>query len=131
MMTDPIGDLLTRLRNAQMARLESASVPYSKMKEAILRVIAKEGFVRNIEVIGEGVRKQLVVALKYTGRRVPVISGLKRVSSPGRRVYRSSDNLTDLKPGMGVAILSTPKGVMTDLSARESRVGGEVLCQIW
>ncbi len=130
-MTDPIADLLTRIRNAQQARHETTAIPYSKLKESILKVVAAEGYTAGYEVIGEGVRKQLVVALKYTGVRQPVITGLKRVSSPGRRVYRRSDDLADLKPGMGIAILSTPQGIMTDRQAKDSIVGGEVICQIW
>lgn len=131
MMTDPIADLLTRLRNAQAAHHVTTSIPYSRLKENILRVISEEGYVHSCEVIGEGTRKQLVVALKYTGQNEPVISGLRRVSKPGRRVYRGYDELAKLKPGMGYAILSTPRGVMTDKNAREARIGGEVLCQVW
>jgi small subunit ribosomal protein S8 len=131
MMTDPIADLLTRLRNAQAACHETTTIPYSRLKENILRVIGEAGYVQTYDAVGEGVRKQLVVTLKYTGLNEPVISGLKRVSSPGRRVYRGYDNLTDLKPGMGCAVLSTPRGVMTDDKARELRAGGEVLFQIW
>ena len=130
-MTDPIADLLTRLRNAQQARHEAMTAPHSKLKENILRVIMRFGYVKNVEVVGEGVRKQLVTTLKYTDRKEPVISGIRRVSKPGRRVYRGTDQLGDLKPGLGAVILSTPKGVMTDQEAREAKVGGEILCQIW
>jgi small subunit ribosomal protein S8 len=131
MMTDPIADLLTRLRNAQAAHRDTTMIPYSRVKENILRVINNEGYVRTYEVIGEGTRKQLVVTLKYTRSNEPVISGLKRISKPGRRVYRGCDDLDDLKPGMGCTIISTPRGVMTDKAARESHAGGEVICQIW
>ncbi len=130
-MSDPIADLLTRLRNASRAGQETTTVPYSSFKENILRVIGEVGFIKNVEVIGEKARKQLVVTLRYVGYKDPVITGLKRVSKPGRRVYRGSKDLADLKPGMGSVLLSTPQGVMTDDQARTAGVGGEVLCQIW
>lgn len=130
-MTDPIADLLTRIRNALGARQEATNIPYSKFKEGIVQVIAKEGFIRGFEVVGEGPRKQIVVSLKYIGRRQSVISGLRRVSRPGRRVYRGVTGLEEMRPGMGAALISTPQGIMTERQAKEAKVGGEILCQIW
>lgn len=130
-MTDPIADLLTRIRNAQLARHESTLIPFSKLKESIVQVMAREGFIKGHEVVGEGPRKQLVISLKYIGRKQPVISGLRRVSRPGRRVYRKADDLSGLRPAMGAALISTPQGIMTERQALEQNVGGEVLCQIW
>ena len=130
-MTDPIADLLTRIRNAQQARHDSTNIPYSQLKENIIKTLSAEGFIKGYEVVGEGLKKQLVVQLRYVGRRKPVISGLRRVSKPGRRVYRHKDLLADFRPGMGVALISTPKGVMTERQATEANVGGEVLCQVW
>lgn len=130
-MTDPIADLLTRIRNAQQARHDSTVVPYSQLKENIVQVMAREGFIRGHEVVGDGARKQLVITLKYVGRKQPVISGLKRVSRPSRRVYRGVKGLGALRPAMGAALISTPQGVMTERQALESKLGGEVLCQIW
>ena len=130
-MTDPISDLLTRIRNAQQARHETTLIPYSKLKESVVQAMAREGFIRGHEVVGEGARKQLVVALKYVGRKQPVISGLKRVSRPGRRVYCGVKDLASHRPGMGAALISTPRGVMTERQALEAKLGGEILCQIW
>ena len=101
------------------------------MKESIVQVMAREGFIRGHEVMGEGSRKQLAVGLKYVGRKQPVISGLKRVSRPGRRVYCGAKDLLGLRPAMGAALISTPQGVMTERQASEAKLGGEVLCQIW
>ena len=130
-MTDPIADLLTRIRNAQQAHHDSTNIPYSRLKENIIKALSAEGFIKGYEVVGEGVRKQLVVLLRYIGRRTPVISGLRRVSKPGRRVYRHKALLADFRPGMGIALISTPQGIMTERQATEANVGGEVLCQVW
>jgi len=133
-VTDPIADMLTRMRNALMASHQVVSVPSSKIKLAIARIMVEEGFVETFEEAADGAHKTLRVKLKYTGERRerrPVISGLKRISSPGRRVYVNKGDIPRVRSGMGVAILSTPKGVMTGMRARKMGVGGEVICQVW
>lgn len=130
-MSDPIADMLTRLRNAAMARHAAVVMPSSKMKEAIAAILVREGFVQNYEVMADGVKKTLRVQLKYTPERTPVLTGLKRVSRPGRRVYSGRDEIPLVLSGMGIAIVSTPKGVMTGKEARRQGVGGEVLAFVW
>ena len=129
MMTDPISDMLTRIRNASKELKETTSVPYSKLKENIISILASEGFIRGFEVVGES-RKDIVVYLKYTPRKEKVITEITRVSKPGKRVYVSVDKMRPVKNGFGVAIISTPKGVMSDKSAREQHIGGEWLCTV-
>jgi len=131
MLNDPIADLLTRIRNAAHAGHETVCLAHSKMKESIARLLAREGFVTDVEAVGEGVRRQLVITLKYTSARKPVFTELARASTPGRRVYRAHKELKPLRQGVGLSILSTPKGVMTDADARSQGVGGEVLCTMW
>jgi small subunit ribosomal protein S8 len=130
-MTDPVGDLLTRIRNGQSARLDSVTVPASRMRSNVLDVLQREGYIRGWfeEELRKGV-KELRVELKYDNGK-PVIKEIKRVSTPGRRVYSSVSDLKPHRQGLGVSILSTPQGVMTDSSAREKNVGGEVLCQVF
>lgn len=128
---DPIADMLTRIRNGIERRMPSITVPASKMKIAIARILKEEGFIRDFEVMQDGPQGTLRVWLKYTEQRQPVISGLQRVSRPGRRIYTSRDNIPLVLSGMGVAILSTPKGVLSGKRARRLGVGGEVLCYIW
>ena len=131
-MTDSIADLLTRIRNALQVRHEAVAIPYSKLKEAILGVLVEEGYLKGSEAVGEGVRKQLVAQLKYRAAEAPVISGLKRISRPGRRVYRGADGLLDMAGGgLGATLVSTSQGIMTHRKAREARLGGEVLCHVW
>ena len=130
-MSDPIADMLTRLRNAAMARHAVVTMPSSKMKEAIAAILVREGFVQNYEVMADGAKKVLRLQLKYTPERQPVLTGLKRVSRPGRRVYSGRDEIPLVLSGMGVAIMSTPKGVMTGKEARRQGVGGEVLAFVW
>ena len=133
-VNDPIADMLTRMRNALMAGHQVVSVPSSKIKLDIARIMVEEGFVEAFEEAADSGHKTLRMKLKYTGvrrERRPVISGLKRVSSPGRRVYVSKGDIPWVRSGMGVAILSTPKGVMTGMRARQMGVGGEILCQVW
>jgi small subunit ribosomal protein S8 len=130
MMTDPIADLLTRVRNAQRAHKKTVTVPFSRSKEAILKVFADEGYVGDVAVEGEGAARQLRVTLKYFQGR-GVIESIERVSRPGLRIYRGKDELPKIKAGLGVAIISTPKGVMTDRAARALGQGGEVLCTIY
>jgi small subunit ribosomal protein S8 len=126
-MTDPIADMLTRIRNAQMAEKVAVSMPSSKLKVSIAKVLKAEGYIDEFAVRENGGKAQLDIALKYYAGR-PVIERIERVSKPGLRVYKGTDDLPRVMNGLGVAIVSTPKGVMTDRSARASNVGGEVLC---
>lgn len=128
--TDPIADLLTRIRNANRAGLSSVKIPYSTMKEAVVRVIADEGFLSSIDVVGTGTEKHLIVGLKYTADRRPVMTDVQRVSRPGLRVYVGHEEITQVRRGLGISVISTPKGVMTDAAARKSKVGGEILCTV-
>jgi small subunit ribosomal protein S8 len=130
-MTDPIADMLTRLRNAAMARHAFVAMPSSKMKEAIAAILKSEGFIQDFEVLADGVKKTLRIQLKYTTERQPVLTGLKRISRPGRRVYSGREDIPLVLSGMGIAIVSTPKGVMTGKDARRQGVGGEVLAFVW
>ncbi len=130
MMTDPISDLLTRLRNAQRADKQQVAIPYSKAKEAILKVFADEGFVGDIQVEGEAASRKLVVQLKYFEGKA-VIENVERISRPGLRIYRGKDELPRINAGLGVAVISTPQGVMSDRAARAIGQGGEVLCKIY
>jgi small subunit ribosomal protein S8 len=131
MMTDPIADMLTRVRNASRAGLETAQIPYSKMKESVLKVLVQEGFLANMQVAGEGTQKALVVGLKYADRDTRVLTGLSRVSRPGRRVYLGHEDLRTVRGGLGVTILSTSKGIMSDHQARQQHLGGEAICKVW
>jgi len=129
--SDPIADMLARVRNAVLVGHSHVVMPSSKMKVEIARVLKDEGYIRNYEVIHDGPRSTLRVWLKYSEDKTPVITGLSRVSRPGRREYRGLRDVPWVMSGLGIAILSTPLGVMTDQQARRSRVGGEVLCQVW
>ena len=130
-MTDPIGDMLTRIRNAQMRNKTSVVAPASKLRERVLQVLADEGYIRGFTrtELGDG-KAEISIELKYFDG-APVIRRLERVSKPGRRVYASVRNIPTVNNGLGVSILSTPKGVMADHEAREQNVGGEVLCQVF
>jgi small subunit ribosomal protein S8 len=130
-MTDPIADMLTRIRNAVSAKHDSVTMPSSKMKVAIARVLKDEGFVKDFQLEADGSRAMLKIELSYTGRKEPVLSGIKRVSKPGLRVYVQKREIPRVLGGLGVAILSTPEGVMTGQVARQKSVGGEVLCYVW
>ena len=132
MVNDPIADMLTRIRNACLARHQKTEVPATKMTRSIAEVLKSEGFVAEVEETGEGVKKTLVISLKYKGKqRRPIISNLKRVSKPGLRVYSNRRDLPRVLGGIGIAIVSTSKGVMTDKKARELHVGGELLCYVY
>lgn len=126
-MTDPVADMLTRIRNAQMAEKQSVSMPSSKLKVAIAKVLRDEGYIDDFAIRENGAKPELDVALKYYAGR-PVIERIERVSKPGLRVYNGKDDLPRVMNGLGVAIVSTPKGVMTDRRARAGNMGGEVLC---
>ena len=130
-MTDPIADMLTRIRNALMVNKEVVEVPSSKMKKAIADIMLSEGYVSDVKLVEDGLSGKLVITLKYFGKRQPVINGLKRVTKPGLRTYAGVENMPKVMDGLGVAILSTNKGVMTDKQAKAANVGGEVLCYIW
>jgi small subunit ribosomal protein S8 len=131
MMTDPIADLLTRIRNANRARKDSTDVPWSRLKEALARVLVEEGFLRDVTVNDTDGRKSLRVALRYDEFRRPVLSGIRRVSRPSLRVYVGSREIPMIRKGLGISVLSTPKGVIVDRVARKENVGGEVLCAVW
>ncbi len=130
-MTDPIADMLTRIRNAITAKHENVSVPASKIKEDIAKILVSEGYIKEYKVEGEGIEKTLVIELKYGAKGERVITGIKRVSKPGLRVYAGCEDLPKVLGGLGVAIISTPKGLMTDREARKARHGGEVLAYVW
>lgn len=132
-MSDPIADMLTRIRNAVSSRHEAVNIPSSKVKVAIAEVLKSEGFIRGYEVQSENDQPQdtMKVELSYGGRKQPVINGLQRVSKPGLRVYVQRREIPRVYGGLGVAIISTPKGVMTGQEARRQQVGGEVLCYVW
>ena len=133
MMTDPIADMLTRLRNANTAFHDEVFMPSSKLKEALARILEREGYIAGWDVSKDEAKpgNQLKIELKYTPDRQRTISGLRRVSKPGLRVYSSADTVPRVLGGMGISILSTNQGLMTDREARARRVGGEVLCQVW
>lgn len=132
MTTDPIADLLTRMRNALLSKQEKFTVPASKMKESILKILKKEGYIKNYIREEQAPQDNLVVILKYIEKtHKPVLTKLKRVSKPGCRVYRSSRDIRPLLGGVGFSILSTPNGILTDKEAIQQKVGGEVLCEIW
>jgi len=129
---DTISDMLTRIRNACAVRHTTTQVPMTKMTRSIAKVLKEEGFIEDYEEVGEGIDRKLILSLKYKGKnRQPLIGTLKRVSKPGLRVYSSSQDLPRVLGGIGIAIVSTSKGIMTDREARKQRVGGEVLCYIW
>jgi small subunit ribosomal protein S8 len=130
-VTDPIADMLTRIRNAQVARHEEVLIPASNMKKSIARILRDEGYIKSYEVVEEAVQGSLKLKLKYTGGSDNVIAGLKRISRPGLRVYARKDKVPRVLGGLGIAIMSTSKGVMTDKQARQNNVGGEVLAYIW
>jgi small subunit ribosomal protein S8 len=130
-MIDPIADMLTRIRNAQKAKHESVKMPSSKLKEKIAGVLKESGYVSDVEVIPGKVFNELSISLKYDHKGVPAIEHISRVSTCGRRVYTGYDKIPTVRSGLGICILTTSKGVMTDKEARNQRVGGEVLCYVW
>ena len=131
-MSDPIADMLTRIRNANTAKHDTVDVPSSKMKLAIAEILLKEGFIKSFEVIEEGNFKTIRIALKYgADKNQRIITGIKRISKPGLRVYAGAEDMPKVLGGLGIAIVSTNKGVMTDKEARALNVGGEVLCFVW
>lgn len=130
-ITDPIADLLTRIRNASSAKHPSVDIPASNLKKAICKILVEEGYVKGVQVIEDDKQGMLRVALKYQQNGAPVIAGLRRVSKPGLRIYTNCEDMPKFMKGLGTAIISTSKGVMTDKAARAAHVGGEVLAFVW
>ena len=130
-VTDPIADMLTRIRNASAARHKDLSLPSSRVKREIARILAEEGFIESWDTRSEAVQDQLVLRLKYADGRTPVVSGLKRISKPGLRVYARKTEIPRVLGGLGLAVLSTSRGIMTGTQARKLNLGGEVLCYVW
>ena len=131
MTTDPIADMLTRIRNAQVVKKDSVTLENSKMKKAIANILLEEGYIASVEEVAEGAFSNLVIKLKYGPKGEKVITGLKRISKPGLRIYSDKDNLPKVISGLGIAIISTNKGIVTDKVARQYGVGGEVLAYVW
>ena len=130
-MTDPVADMLTRIRNANMVKLQKVDIPSSNLKVSIANVLKQEGFIKNYKVISDNLQGILRVYLKYIDEKECVINEIKRVSKPGGRVYVKSEDIPVIKSGLGVAVLSTSKGVITDNAARKAGLGGELICTIW
>ena len=130
-ITDPVADMLTRIRNANSAKHDTVDVPASNMKKAIAQILLDEGYIKNFQLIDDGTQGVIRITLKYNAGKEKVISGLRRVSKPGLRVYAGADELPKVLRGLGIAIVSTSKGVMTDKKARQAHVGGEVLAFVW
>lgn len=131
MNTDPIADMLTRIRNANQALHEFVSMPSSKLKEELARILAAEGYIDSFDVKADGPKRELTLKLKYGGDRSRAITGLRRVSKPGRRVYSDARGLPRVTGGLGVVMVSTSQGVLSDREARRRRLGGEILCEVW
>ena len=130
-VTDTIADMLTRIRNANQMRYEEVQVPASNIKKEIARILKEEGFIKDYKIVSEDAQGTIVLTLKYTSKKERVITGLKRISKPGLRVYAKSDEIPQVLNGLGIAIISTSKGIMTDKEARKENIGGEVLAYIW
>jgi len=131
MMTDPIADMLTRIRNGSKAKLEKVDIPSSKLKLEIAKILKDEGYIKNLKMVKDRRQGVIRVYLKYTDEEVAVIQGIKRISRPGCRMYAGNDAIPKVLAGLGVAILSTPKGIQTGKQAKKDNVGGEVLCHVW
>jgi small subunit ribosomal protein S8 len=130
-MTDPIADMLTRIRNAVQARHDSVEIPSSNIKVAIAHVLKDEGFIKNVQLLEDRPFKVLKVDLQYVGKKEPVLTGIKRISKPGLRVYTKAAMIPRVYGGLGIAVVSTPKGVMSGQQARRLKLGGEILCHVW
>lgn len=130
-MTDPIADLLTRVRNALMIKRQSVRAPYSKIKAGVLETLLREGFIKGYETVEDGPKKDLLIYLKYADNGMKVLSVLKRVSKPGCRTYSGSEDIKPVMNGIGISIVTTPKGVLSDKECRQQKVGGEVICEVW
>ena len=132
-MTDPIADLLTRVRNATRARHPKVTVPWSRLKESIVKILIEEGYLRESKKVkaAQGGGEDLIIQLKFDRENRPIITGMKRVSRPGRRVYVGAKGLSPVRKGLGIHVLSTPKGILVDREAQKAKVGGELLCSVW
>ena len=130
-ITDPVADKLTRIRNANSAKHDTVDVPASNLKKAIAQILLEEGYIKSFELVDNGNQGVIHITLKYLAKKAPVLSGLRRVSKPGLRVYAGADEMPHVLKGRGIAIVSTSKGVMTDKKARELHIGGEVLAFVW
>ena len=130
-ITDPVADMLTRIRNASTAKHDTVDVPASNLKKAIAQILLEEGYIKSYSLVDNGNQGSIHITLKYLGKKQAAISGLKRVSKPGLRIYAGADELPKVLKGLGIAIVSTSKGVMTDKKARELHIGGEVLAFVW
>lgn len=131
MLTDPIADMLTRIRNAVMIRHEKVDVPASRLKLEIAKILKEEGFIRAYKILKDKKQGVLRITLKYTVDNAPIISGIKRISKPGRRVYAGKDEIPSVMGGVGVSILSTSRGIFVDKTCKREKVGGEILCYVW
>ncbi len=131
MHTDPIADMLTRIRNAVAVGHERVTMPSSKLKVGIAEILVSEGFIDRFEEVADGSHKELLLVLRYGNRRRPAIEGIKRISKPGHRIYRGASELPRVQGGIGVAVVSTSQGIMPDREARRRRLGGEILCEVW
>ncbi len=131
MMTDPIADFLSRVRNGLMARHKTVTCPHSKMKARIAQILKDEGYIADFSVEKNDAQGMLTMTLRYDEENHPLIEGIERVSKPGLRIYKSVDDLPKVRGGLGMAVISTSKGIMTDQQARRDRIGGEILCQVW
>jgi small subunit ribosomal protein S8 len=130
-MTDPLADMFTRIRNGSKAKFEKVDIPFSKLKREVAKILKEEGFIKNFKVVtDEDQHEKLRVFLKYDASRKEIIR-IRRISRPGRRIYVGKDHIASVMTGLGISILSTPKGILTDKSARKANVGGEVLCHVW
>lgn len=132
-MTDPIADMLTRIRNASQARHQKVAVPWSRLKESIVKVLIDEGYLKEQKKIKAaiGAGDEIIIQLRFDRDSQPIITGMKRVSSPGRRVYVGANTVTPIRKGLGINILSTPKGILVDRDAQRAKVGGELICSVW
>ena len=132
-MTDPIADMLTRIRNASSARHQKVAVPWSRLKESIVKVLIAEGYLKDQKKVktAVGAGDELIIQLKFDRENRPIIGGLKRVSSPGRRVYVGANEAIPIRKGLGINVLSTPKGILVDREAQRAKVGGELICSVW
>ena len=130
-ITDPIADMLTRIRNANSSKHESVNVPASKIKKAICQILLDEGYVKDVQVVEDGVQGKIVITLKYGAGKTRILQGLKRISKPGLRIYSSCEDMPQVMKGLGTVIVSTSKGIMTGKAARKLNIGGEVLAFIW
>ena len=132
-MTDPIADMLTRISNASRARHQKVPVPWSRLKESIVKVLIAEGYLKDQRKVkaAEGAGDDLVIQLKFDRENQPIIGGMKRVSTPGRRVYVGANSVTPIRKGLGINVLSTPKGILVDREAQRAKVGGELICSVW